>query len=84
LSDFYTTVSLVSNDGEWREFPIKKNIYHLAVMQLATADLQPAPSTVMTFSRHNLRDLFMFDLNKWTGVANTPPWRAFQNLRRGL
>ena len=36
LSDLGATISLVSNDGEWRCFPIEEDIHHLAIMHLST------------------------------------------------
>ncbi len=41
LPDPGAAVSLVGDDGEWFPVPIQKGTHHLAVMQLATADLQP-------------------------------------------
>ena len=41
LSDLVAAIGFVSNDGEGLFVPIQKGTHHLAVMQLATADLQP-------------------------------------------
>ena len=54
LPDFCTAICLVSNDGEWRNFPIKEGIDHLAVMQLTAADFQSKRASFGVYSRVNL------------------------------
>ena len=54
LPDPGAAVGLVGDDGEWFPVPIQKGTHHLAVMQLATADLQPQWPSFFIYSRVNL------------------------------
>jgi hypothetical protein len=54
LPDLAAAVSLVGNDGEWLFLPVEEGVDHLAVVDLATADLEAQRAALFVYSRVNL------------------------------